>query len=162
MVEQPHSEKTRTAEHGRTARNEITCEQFPEDVSARTRLWVPVVSRTIRLTVVECLTVDQPSLGCGPKSGELQIKRARQPHVVVIEESDVFTAGGEQPDVAGPGHALVTFDAQITDAFECAANLSGLVGRGIVDDDDLDVRAGGTRALDGARQHMRATVCRDD
>ena len=79
--------------------------------------------------------------------------------VIVVEEGQVLPGGSARSGVARGGCALVSLlEVRNSTGIGCYRR-GGVVGRAIIDDDDLDVRIGlGQRALEGHRQELRPVV----
>ncbi|WP_242097926.1 hypothetical protein [Sphingomonas sp. CROZ-RG-20F-R02-07] len=94
--------------------------------------------------------------------GELLQERVGQAQIVVVEERHEFSVRHGDAVVARRGCAALHGEPLIGDVRHSRAQRRGVVGRGIVDDDDLGIRAPRPRTVNRGGQHLYSIAGRDD
>jgi hypothetical protein len=78
-------------------------------------------------------------LGILIEAAELPRELARRPHIVGIEERDHVAGRGREPDVPGRRRSTVLLAPRDHAVAQCGDHVWGVIGRSVVDDDDLEV-----------------------
>src|SRR5258707_1154551 len=107
--------------------------------------------------------VDHAEGGIECKAGGVAFELPRSPDVIRIEKGDVLAARGGDPGIPGGAGAEVLL-ADDNDSMAVAVqNLRRVVGRAVVDDDDLESGTGlRQRTVDRVAKKATVVVRRDD
>jgi len=107
------------------------------------------------------VAVRPAELGLGVEQGGLGRQLRGRHHIVGIEEGDVASAGQGHPGVAGGAEPGVGLAMHAHAAGEALEHRGRVVGRAVVDDDDLGPPRLGEHALERAGQVAPVVVGRD-
>ena len=156
----------RRAEGGGAARDEVASEQAPEDAAARDlrALGLKEGWRQDRAVVVDDrhVAVHEPDLGVRLQEGDVARQPVDRPFVVRVEQRDVVAGDLGQAAVDRAHEPAVVLVDGANAVAVGGEDLRRLVGRAVVDDDDLE-RLGGwpvlaQRTVDGTSEVAREVV----